>query len=233
MAFTDRFKRAFIAFCGLVAAAGFIAHSVLEETPAEARYIPFGERDRQEHYRISPYDSLIKVWSDSAGLDWRLVSAVVYHESHFKHDAVSHRGAAGLMQMMPATARAFGADSLMDPSQSVKAGTRYLKSLRYRYRGVAANPTEQDKLMLAAYNAGGSRMTDLINYARWKGVDPGYWDNIVELIPDFRTDSILTVDTVKLGKFQGHETIEYVKAVMARYGHYQRIAPVEASVPQH
>ena len=224
MDFCSKFKLAFVAFCALVAAGCIVAYIRLEESPAEARYIPFGERDRQAHYKISPYDSLIKVWSDSAGLDWRLVSEVVYHESHFKHDAVSRRGATGLMQMMPSTARAFGADSLLDPTQSVKAGTQYLKSLRYRYRGVAANPTEQDKLMLAAYNAGGARMPDLINYARWKGVDPGYWDNIVELIPDFRSDSILTVDTVKLGKFQGHETIEYVKAVMARYGHYERIA---------
>lgn len=224
MSFVPAFKRAFVAFCLLLAAAAFVPFGAREESPAEARYIPFGERDRQEQYRISPYDSLIKVWSDSAGLDWRLVSAVVYHESHFRHDAVSRRGAAGLMQMMPSTARTFGADSLMDPAQSVMAGTRYLKSLRYRYRGVAANPTEQDKLMLAAYNAGGGRMTDLINYARWRGVDPGYWDNIVGLIPEFRSDSILTVDTVKLGKFQGHETIEYVKAVMARYGHYCRIA---------
>lgn len=224
MSFVPALKRAFVAFCVLLAAVAFVAIAIKDDSPAEARYIPFGERDRQEHYRISPYDSLIKVWSDSAGLDWRLVSAIVYHESHFKHDAVSRRGATGLMQMMPSTARAFGADSLLDPSQSVKAGTRYLQSLRYRYRGVAANPTEQDKLMLAAYNAGGGRMTDLINYARWRGVDPGYWDNIVELIPEFRSDSILTVDTVKLGKFQGHETIEYVKAVMARYGHYCRIA---------
>ena len=226
MDFVQAFRRTVVAALVLLAAGAVITYEIVKaEGPAEARYIPFGERDRQEHYHISPYDSLIKVWSDSAGLDWRLVSAVVYHESHFKHDAVSRRGATGLMQMMPATAKAFGADSLLDPTQSVRAGTKYLQSLRYRYRGVAANPTEQDKLMLAAYNAGGARMTDLINYARWKGIDPGYWDNIVALIPEFRSDSILTVDTVKLGKFQGHETIEYVKSVMARYGHYRRIAP--------
>ena len=225
MDFCRRFTIVFITALALTALAASVAPVFFKPAPAQARYIPFGERDRQEHYLISPYDSLIKVWSDSAGLDWRLVSAIIYHESHFKHDAVSRRGAAGLMQMMPSTARAFGADSLMDPSQSVMAGTRYLKSLHYRYRGVAANPMEQNKMMLAAYNAGGGRMTDLINYARWRGVDPGYWDNIEALIPEFRGDSILLVDTVKLGKFQGFETIEYVKAVMARYGHYQRIAP--------
>ena len=225
MNFTDSFKRAFVAFLAIVAAAAFASVAIFESYPEEDRYIPFGERDRQAHYRISPYDSLIKVWSDSAGLDWRLVSAVVYHESNFKHDAVSRRGATGLMQMMPSTAKAFGADSLMDPTQSVKAGTQYLRSLFQRYRGVAANEEEQQKMMLAAYNAGAGRMTDLINYTRWRGADPGYWDNIVASIPDFRCDSILMVDTVKLGKFHGQETIDYVKAVMARYGHYERIAP--------
>lgn len=226
MRFVKATTRAVTALCLLLAAGAFLSLGFKkQESPAQARYIPFGERDRQENYRISPYDSLIRAWSDSAGLDWRLVSAVVYHESHFRHDALSKRGATGLMQMMPSTARAFGADSLLDPSQNVMAGTRYLKSLFYRYRGVAANTTEQQKMMLAAYNAGGGRMTDIINYARWKGVDPGYWDNLAGVIPEMRSDSILAVDTVKLGKFQGFETIEYVKAVMARYGHYTRIAP--------
>ena len=47
----------------------------------------------------------------------------------------------------------------------------------------------------------------------------------MDLIPEMRTDSILTVDTVKLGKFHGQETINFVDAVMARYEKYRQIAP--------
>ena len=75
------------------------------------------------NYIISPYDSIIKIYSDSAGLDWRLVAAVIYHESKFDNDVRSHRGAAGLMQMMPATAEWLGADDITDPIEGVRVGT--------------------------------------------------------------------------------------------------------------
>ena len=219
-------KTAVLCLAGAICIGAFATYEAEREiVQAQEIYIPFAERYLQKEYKISPYDSLIKVWSDSAALDWRFVSAVIYHESRFKHDAVSKRGATGLMQMMPSTAEYFGADSLLDASESVMAGTRYLRSLYNRYGSVAADEKERMKLTLAAYNAGGGRVKDLINYARYRGKDPGYWENIVSVIPEMSADSILFVDTVKLGKFKGVETIAYVKAVMARYEKFKRIAP--------
>jgi membrane-bound lytic murein transglycosylase F len=224
MKFEKAVKIGVLALAALIAAGALLVPEMSVEEKME-RYIPFGERHRQEHYKISPYDSLIMAWSDSVALDWRFVSAIIYHESHFRHDAVSRRGATGLMQMMPSTAAYYGADSLLDASQSVMAGTRYLKDLYKSYGKVAADETERQKLTLAAYNAGGGRVEDLINYTRYRGKDPSYWHNIVSVIPEMRADSILTVDTVKLGKFNGKETIEFVEAVMARYQKFKRIAP--------
>ena len=231
MSFGKTVTRCILAVSALVVAGAFISvyapvRQAADSTEEEdVPYIPFGERYIQAEYRISPYDSLIRAWSDSVQLDWRFVSAIIYHESHFRHDAVSRRGATGLMQMMPGTAELFGADSLLDASQSVMAGARYLRSLYNRYGKVAADEGERKKLTLAAYNAGGTRVTDLINYTRYRGLDPGYWDNIVSVIPEMSSDSILALDTVKLGKFKGVETMEYVEAVMARYEKFKRIAP--------
>ena len=103
------------------------------------------------NYIISPYDSLIKHYSDSVGLDWRLVSAVIYHESRFDNDVRSHRGAAGLMQMMPSTAEWLGADDITDPIEGVRVGTLYLKRLHNAYRNHTDDPQERLKFALAAY----------------------------------------------------------------------------------
>ncbi len=174
-------------------------------------------------YIISPYDSLMKIYADSVGLDWRLVSAVAYHESGFDTSAVSHRGAAGLMQMMPSTAADLGIDPF-DPVQSVRAATIYLRQLHRNYSGLAADAEEQQKFMLAAYNAGTGRVRDCINYARYMGVDPSVWDNVAALIPEMDSDEVAQLDTVKFGRFNGAETVAYVQNVMDRYGKYKRRA---------
>ena len=83
------------------------------------------------------------------GLPPEFVHSVVSAESAYRTNAVSRKGAIGLMQLMPATASEYGADPT-DPRQNVEAGTRYLRDLLLKYR----NSDHQVSRALAAYNAG-------------------------------------------------------------------------------
>jgi transglycosylase-like protein with SLT domain len=92
-------------------------------------------------------------------LDPDLVQAVVAVESGFRPDAVSPKGAQGLMQLMPATARSLGVKDSLDPAANLDGGTRHLRTLIERYDGDV-------KRALAAYNAGEGAV------ARHGGVPP-------------------------------------------------------------
>lgn len=96
--------------------------------------------------RLRPYGSLIQRYSREHGLDVDLVSAVILAESGGDEAAVSSRGAAGLMQLMPDTAADMGATDLFDPEDNIASGTRYLRSLLDRFGTV--------EVALWAYNAG-------------------------------------------------------------------------------
>lgn len=97
---------------------------------------------------------LIEGTSRLHGVDPELVRAIVQVESNFNPNAVSYRGAMGLMQLIPATAERFGVRNAFDPAANLDAGVRYLKYLIQSFNGDL-------KLALAAYNAGENTVSRL------------------------------------------------------------------------
>jgi soluble lytic murein transglycosylase-like protein len=94
---------------------------------------------------VTPYAELIASMSEAHGVDPNLVRALIQVESNYRPKAKSARGAMGLMQLMPSTAREYNVRNPYDPKSNVAAGVKHLKSLIDRW-GV--------ELALAAYNAG-------------------------------------------------------------------------------
>jgi soluble lytic murein transglycosylase-like protein len=97
--------------------------------------------------RAGAYDDLIAEQAQLNGVRPSLVRAVVQVESGFNPSAVSPKGALGLMQLMPDTARQFHVGNPFNPAENVRAGVAYLKELLVRYNN-------KEELALAAYNAG-------------------------------------------------------------------------------
>ena len=174
---------------------------------------------------ISPYDGLIKKYAKQLDWDWRMLASVLYQESRFSIGSSSSRGAQGLMQVMPSTARHYKIENLLDPEQNIIAGTSHLKRLQNMFRKEGIGGEELIKFTLAAYNAGEGRIIDCRNLAASRQIDNMNWSEIVKVIPLMREDSILEDESVKLGKFQGHETIAYVEHVFSHYAAFCEICP--------
>ena len=101
----------------------------------------------------SPYDGFIRATAQHYGLEPALVKAVIKCESNFDPQAISPRGAQGLMQLMPKTQTSLGISNAFNPRQNIDAGTRYLALLRETFGA-------QVPLLLAAYNAGPQAIID-------------------------------------------------------------------------
>ena len=115
-------------------------------------------------------DLIIMRAGERNGVDPRLIHAVIWQESKYKSDAVSHVGAQGLMQLMPATAKRFGCDDSNDAESNINAGVKYLRVLLKRFDGDVT-------LALAGYNAGEG------NVDKYEGVPPfGETQNYVRVI---------------------------------------------------
>ncbi len=97
--------------------------------------------------RYSAYSGVVRQAAALYQVDESLVRAVIHAESNYRSDAVSPKGASGLMQLMPATASRYGVRDLFDPVENIYGGVRYLSDLQRLFKNNL-------RLVVAAYNAG-------------------------------------------------------------------------------
>ena len=105
------------------------------------------------------YDHVVRKVAQKHGIEPDLIHAIIRAESNYDSLAVSEKGAMGLMQLMPATANAYGVNNFYDPEENIEGGTKYLKDLIKLYGGKTI-------LVLAAYNAGQEAVK------KYKGIPP-------------------------------------------------------------
>ncbi len=189
-------------------------------------------------YFLESYEQTIKRYANRYGFDWRFILAVMNQESRFRHQAVSSRGAYGLMQIMPATGRDISAklfiDNVKQPENNIAGGVYYLwwvyTMINFDDGELSYDVSEMDRLqlVLAAYNGGPSRVRDAQQLARYLNLDPYRWVNIKSLLPmlssryDTLHQYVWENGIPSGGYFNGYpETLNYVDRVMIYYSYYQ------------
>jgi membrane-bound lytic murein transglycosylase F len=174
--------------------------------------------------KISPYDKIIRKYSELIDWDWRLLASLIYQESRFYPDARSWAGAFGLMQLMPHTAQKYGVDSLSPPEEQIKAGVKFIKLLDKQFLNKIEDKEERTKFVLASYNAGIAHVYDARRLAEKYDKDPNLWNENVDFYllnkskPEYYQDSV-----VKYGYCRGSEPYNFVYDILERFHHYQNV----------
>ena len=135
-----------------------LAGFVLEQTNIDARAAGRSLRYQDTEKNRDLIDRYIRNAAYLYDMDAALIRAVIAQESAFKIDARSPKGALGLMQLMPPTARQYQVQNMLDPRENINAGTKHLKYLLHRFSSLS--------LALAAYNAGEGAV------AKYQGIPP-------------------------------------------------------------
>ncbi len=178
---------------------------------------------------LRSYGRTMKAYAERYSLDWRLILAVMKTESGFLPDAVSHRGAMGLMQIMPVTgehlARTLDLRDVVEPINNIHGGVYYLRQL-YDMFGDAA-PFDRIRLALAAYNAGIGRVYDAQALVTFFNGNANNWEHVRQALPMLSQSYcelhqlIWAHDRPRTGWFDNsQETLTYVDRIMNYYGNY-------------
>jgi hypothetical protein len=132
----------------------------------------------QNQKNISDYDEQLK---DRIILDKHTLNALIFTESRFKNNVVSHAGAIGLMQLLPRTAKSIGIDSiqLFDGTQNIRAGLKYINYLNEYWELKGVSIENRIPFILSSYNSGPSAIFKETKEAQKLGLNPKLWDNNV------------------------------------------------------
>jgi membrane-bound lytic murein transglycosylase F len=168
---------------------------------------------------VSPYDNLVKPLADSAGIDWKLVIAVMSQESRFDPYAKSWAGAVGLMQIMPRFSLVEHEEDLFIPEVNIREGIRFLKKHMNHYAYM--DSTNQIAFSLAAYNVGMGHMADARRLAMDHNKNPNDWNDVSDALLKLMHPHYYS--SARHGYARGIETVNYVRSVMNRYQMYHTL----------
>jgi membrane-bound lytic murein transglycosylase F len=177
-------------------------------------YVDLMRFRRRISHRLPRYQKLFEEAAKKHGLDWKLVAAQAYQESHWNPRAKSFTGVRGMMMLTLETARRLKVKNRLDSKQSINAGTRYFASL---YKRIGDEVPEPDRtcLALAAYNVGWGHLEDARTLALRLGKSPNSWHDVRSSLPLLRQKKHYRA--LSYGYARGTEPVRYVERIQTYY----------------
>jgi membrane-bound lytic murein transglycosylase F len=169
---------------------------------------------RHINLRLPRYEGMFREAAAEVGVDWRLLAAIGYQESHWNPRAVSPTGVRGIMMLTLRTAGDLGVSNRIDPEQSIFGGARYFSQVHAR---VPEHIPEPDRtwMALAAYNVGYYHLMDARILTERKGANPDRWMDVREHLPLLSQRKYYT--QTRFGYARGREPVIYVDNIRRYY----------------
>lgn len=178
---------------------------------------------------LPPYRDMIRQVAKEYQMDWHLLAAIAYQESHWDPLATSPTGVRGMMMLTSPTAREMGVRDRLDPLQSLRGGARYLKNIHRRLPGDINEP-DRTWMALAAYNIGMAHLEDARVLTERQGGDPHQWSDVMARLPLLQKRQFYR--TTRYGYARGREAVTYVQNIRHYYSILQwQASPVDQPAP--
>ncbi len=164
--------------------------------------------------RLSNYEPFFREQEKMHAIDWRLLAAIGYQESHWQSDAISPTGVRGLMMLTRVTAKQMGITNRTDPKQSIIGGALYFKEMLTK---IADNISEPDRtwLALASYNIGFGHLNDARVITQKRNGNPNKWLDVKKSLPLLSKEK--WYKQTKFGYARGGEPVRYVENIRSYY----------------
>ena len=164
--------------------------------------------------RLPEHQAFFEKAAAENGVDWRLIAAMGYQESHWDPDAVSPTGVRGIMMLTLKTAKEMKIEDRLDPESSISGGTRYFKKTLER---IDESITEPDRtwMAMAAYNVGYSHLQDARKLAQQLDKNPNLWIDVKQTLPLLAKRK--WYKQTRYGYARGWEPVQYVENIRSYY----------------
>jgi membrane-bound lytic murein transglycosylase F len=173
-------------------------------------YVDLTRYRRRIFDRLPKYQTYFEAAASQNGLDWQLVAAMAYQESHWNPLAVSFTGVRGIMMITEDTAKTLGLKDRMAEREAIFAGTRYLSQLRQLVGEEVPEP-DRTLMALAAYNLGFGHLKDARELASELGKSPNSWTAVRETLPLLQRKQYYL--RLTHGYARGNEAVQYVDRI--------------------